>query len=181
MSSFDVVITSTASQLPIIGKGMVEQAMKKRKRKPMFMVDIAVPRDVEPQVESLRDVYLYSVDDLKDIVDRNKLLREKEVDKAAEIIDEGVAEFVARQRSRGAVDLVVAYRESVEQVSKSELEKARQMLEAGESPEAVLALYARGLTRKLMHQPTVAMRAAASEGDEALLDAAKKLLDLRCE
>jgi glutamyl-tRNA reductase len=179
LADFDIVISSTASQLPLLGKGMVEQALKQRKHKPMFMVDIAVPRDIEPQVAELADVYLYTVDDLKEIIDENMQLREQEVDKAAEIIERGVEAYIAQLRSRDVVGLVTDFRQSVETLGELELEKARQLLNAGKSPDEVLESVVRALTRKFMHKPSVVMREAASDNDQALLEAARLLLDLR--
>ncbi|MDB4431434.1 glutamyl-tRNA reductase [Pseudomonadales bacterium] len=178
LSDFDIVITSTASQLPIIGKGMVEQAMKARKHKPMFMVDIAVPRDIEPQVAELPDAYLYSVDDLKGIIDQNVKLRQEEAGKAQEIIAGGVEQYQSWVRSRDASDLVVAYRDATQIMCDEQLHKARQLLASGESPEAVLESFARSLARKMMHTPTVEMRNAAAAADKNLLDAARILFDL---
>ena len=178
LADFDIVISSTASQLPIIGKGMVEQAMKARKRKPMFMVDIAVPRDIESQVAELPDAYLYSVDDLKDIIDQNVKLREQEADKAQEIIVQGVEQYQSWVRARGASDLVVAYRDAAQLLCDEQLLKARQMLANGEPADTVLEVFARGLARKMMHTPSVEMRNAAAIEDKAMLAAARKLFGL---
>ncbi|RZV50623.1 MAG: glutamyl-tRNA reductase, partial [Pseudomonadales bacterium] len=178
LAEFDIVISSTASQLPLIGKGMVEQAMRERKRKPMFMVDMAVPRDIEAQVAELPDAYLYTVDDLNGIIDQNVRLRENEADKALEIIARGVAHYEVRLRERDIADLVVAYRNNTEALCDEQLKKARQMLAAGGDAEQVLESFSRALARKMMHQPSVAMRAAAAQNDESLLQAARKLFGL---
>lgn len=178
LSSFDIVISSTASQLPVLGKGAVESALKQRKRKPMFMVDIAVPRDIEPQVADLPDVYLYSVDDLREIIDHNVRLREAEVDKAADIIEVGVQDFIQWQRSRGATDLVVSYRETIQGLRDDELNRAMQLLRAGKSAEDALESLARSLTKKIMHQPTVEMRNAAGNDNQELLRSAKVLFGI---
>lgn len=176
--NFDIVISSTASQLPVLGKGAVESALKQRKRRPMFMVDIAVPRDIEQQVSELPDVYLYTVDDLRDIIDHNVQLREAEVDKAAEIIDSGVQEFVHWKRSRTATDLVVSYRDTIQGLRDEELARAKQLLQAGKSPEQALEALARALTQKIMHQPSVAIRDAAGQQNVGLLDSARVLFGL---
>jgi len=178
LADFDIVISSTASQLPLLGKGMVEQALKRRRHKPMFMVDIAVPRDIEPQVAEIADVYLYTVDDLKDIIDENMQMRAQEANKAAEIIERGVEEYAAQLRSRDVVGLVTDFRQSIEVLGELELEKARQLLNAGKPADDVLQSLVRGLTRKFMHKPSVVMREAASDNDQALLEAARMLLDL---
>ncbi|MDA8693812.1 glutamyl-tRNA reductase [Pseudomonadales bacterium] len=178
LSDFDIVISSTASQLPILGKGAVESALKSRKRRPIFMVDIAVPRDIEPQVADLPDVYLYTVDDLRDIIDHNVRLRVAEADKAAAIIDTGVQTFARWQRSRDATDLVVSYRNNIQALRDDELERALQLLQAGKSAEEAMTSLARALTQKIMHQPTVEMRNAAGLNNKALLESAKILFGL---
>ena len=178
LGDFDIVISSTASQLPVLGKGAVEEALKSRKRRPIFMVDIAVPRDIEPQVADLPDVYLYTVDDLRDIIDHNVRLRVAEADKATEIVDAGVKEFATWQRSREATDLVVSYRSNIQSLRDEELERALQLLQSGKSPEEVLTSLARALTQKIMHQPTVEMRNAAGLNNKALLESAKVLFGL---
>lgn len=178
LSGYDVIISSTASQLPILGKGAVEQALKERKYRPMFFVDIAVPRDIESQVNDLADAYLYTIDDLKNIIDNNLKLRANEASKATEIISEGVRDYEHQLRARLASDLVIEYRENVQSVSDDELEKALQALQSGASPQVVLEGFARGLTRKLMHVPSVEMRNAAAKQDQVFLDSARVLLGL---
>ncbi|MGB2272321.1 MAG: glutamyl-tRNA reductase [Pseudomonadales bacterium] len=178
LSDFDIVISSTASQLPILGKGAVESALKSRKRRPIFMVDIAVPRDIEPQVADLPDVYLYTVDDLRDIIDHNVRLRVAEADKAAAIIDTGVQTYARWQRSRNAIDLVVSYRNNIQALRDDELERALQLFQAGKSAEEAMTSLARALTQKIMHQPTVEMRNAAGLNNKALLESAKILFGL---
>jgi glutamyl-tRNA reductase len=174
----DIVITSTASQLPILGKGAVERALKVRKHRPFLMVDIAVPRDIEPQVGDLRDVYLYSVDDLREIVDENLRARRSEARKADLIIEEGVRQFLQEQRTMSAVDLVKAYRRKAEQLREQELERALRALGRGEDPAQLLAQLARGLTNKLIHAPTAGLKQASSEGREDQLGTARRLLGL---
>lgn len=174
----DIVITSTASQLPILGKGAVEQALKLRKHRPYLMVDIAVPRDIEPQVGDLRDVYLYSVDDLKEIVDQNLRSRRDEASKADVIIDEGVAQFLQEVRGLDAVDSVKEYRSKAEQVREQELERARRALARGEDPQDVMAKLANAITNKLIHAPTTGLKQASAEGRHDVLRNARDLLGL---
>ena len=150
----DIVISSTASQLPILGKGAVERAIKKRKRRPMFMVDIAVPRDIEPEVAELSDVYLYTVDDLRDIIDENKQARQTEVAKADVILRQGVEAYLSAQRVNQVVPVVKAFRQQADAVRGSELEKALKQLAAGADAEKVLQSMARLLTNKLINQPS---------------------------
>jgi glutamyl-tRNA reductase len=174
----DIVITSTASQLPILGKGAVERALKLRKHRPILMVDIAVPRDIEPQVGELKDVYLYSIDDLREIVDENRLTRKEEAGKADEIVAAGVAEFGRATRALQAVDSVKALRSRAESFRAAELERALRGLAKGDAPEQVLEALSRGLTNKLIHSPSAEMKRASAEGREDLLEAARLLLGL---
>lgn len=174
----DIVISSTASQLPILGKGMVEQALKARKHKPIFMVDIAVPRDVEEQVGELDDVYLYTVDDLKDIIDENMKEREQEARKSALIVEESLRDFNASQRARKAVDSVKAYRESASEVRDNELKKALSALARGQAPEQVLQMLANGITNKLIHSPSIQMKKASEANEAEKLAWARELLNI---
>ncbi|TGD71539.1 glutamyl-tRNA reductase [Mangrovimicrobium sediminis] len=174
----DIVITSTASQLPILGKGAVEQAIRARKHRPVLMVDIAVPRDIEPQVNELRDVYLYSVDDLREIVDQNMRSRRNEARKADDIIAEGVRVYMEDRRRLGAVDAVKEYRGMAEQLRDQELEKALRNLARGQDPEQVVTYLARGLTNKLIHAPTAGLKEACADGRSDLLQQARQLLGI---
>ncbi len=174
----DIVITSTASQLPILGKGAVEQALKVRKHRPVLMVDIAVPRDIEPQVGELRDVYLYSVDDLREIVDQNLRSRRSEARKADQIIAEGVEQCLQEMRSLGAVDVVKQYRQMAEELREQELQRALRGLARGQDPQQLLAQLARSLTNKLIHAPTTGLKQASAEGRHDRLDHARTLLGL---
>jgi glutamyl-tRNA reductase len=178
LAEADVIISSTASQLPILGKGSVERALKLRKHKPMFMVDIAVPRDIEPEVDELDDVYLYSVDDLKDIIEENMASRREAARQAEEIIDTQVSHFMSWLQSLDAVDTLRAYRESAEQQRDEMLQKAQARLARGDDPEQVMQELANQLTNKLIHQPCVQMRQASINGRQELLDAARELFSL---
>ena len=178
LSAADIIITSTASQLPILGKGAVEQALKVRKHRPYLMVDIAVPRDIESQVGELRDVYLYSVDDLREIVDQNLRSRRDEACKADLIIDEGVASYMEEMRSLGALDAVKEYRTMAEQMRERELQRALRALSRGEDPQQIIAQLARAITNKLIHAPTAGLKQASAEGRQDLLYSARKLLGL---
>ena len=160
----DIVIASTASPLPILGKGAVERALKKRKHAPMFMVDIAVPRDIEAEVGDLNDVYLYTVDDLKDIIEENVRQREHAAQDAVEIIEAGSAAFMRQLRTLDAVTTLKAFRQHAEHIRNQELEKAVKRLQKGDDAQAVVATLANMLTNKLIHQPTVQMREASSVG-----------------
>ncbi len=174
----DLVISSTASQLPLLGKGAVESALKKRKHKPMFMLDIAVPRDIEEQVGELDDVYLYTVDDLHAVIDENKKSRVAAADQAEEIITQGVELFLRQQRALNAVETVKAYRHKAEQLRDAELEKALRSLHTGANPEQVLQLFARNLTNKLIHSPTTVLKEASASSRHHVIQVAQELFDL---
>lgn len=175
----DIVISSTASQLPILGKGAVERAIRVRKHRPILMVDIAVPRDIEPEVGDLRDVYLYSVDDLREIVDQNLRSRQSEARKADLMIADGVRAYLEEVRSLAAVDSVKEYRRMAEDLRQQELDRALRALGRGEDPQVVAAQLARGITNKLIHAPTAGLKQASAAGREDLLAAARRLLGLR--
>ena len=174
----DIVISSTASQLPVLGKGAVESALKKRKRKPIFMVDIAVPRDIEPEVEMLDDVYLYTVDDLQEVIQDNVRARQSAADVAQGIIDQEADGWSRQQRSLAAVDTIRAFRNSVEKIRDEEVGKAMQALQRGQDSESVIATLARNLTNKLMHKPTTRLKRAGEEGRDDTIDATHDLFGL---
>ena len=174
----DIVISSTASQLPLLGKGAVEYALKKRKHKPMFMVDIAVPRDIESQVGELSDVFLYTVDDLKDVIDENMRSRQKAADIAREIIDEGVKKFEREQRALLSTDTIKLFRQQITDVSAREVTKTLKQLENGMSPEDAVQQLARNLTNKFLHEPTSQVKKDSADGRNDLLISLKKLFGL---
>jgi glutamyl-tRNA reductase len=178
LDKVDMVITSTASQLPIIGKGLLEAAIKKRKHKPIFIVDLAVPRDVEAQAGDLEDVYLYNIDDLQSVVQENLRHRELAAAQAKELITGEIKHFLDWQNSLKSVPTICAYRQKMESVRDQEIEKAKRTLQQGKSIDDVLERLGRDLTNKLMHAPTVEMRKAGYEGRFKLLDWAKQLLGI---
>ncbi|MCQ3828266.1 glutamyl-tRNA reductase [Microbulbifer elongatus] len=177
----DIVISSTASQLPILGKGAVETALKQRRHRPMFMVDIAVPRDIEPQVGKLDDIYLYTVDDLRGVIDEGKRLREQAAEAADEIVNVAASAFMREHRSLRAVDSIRSYRRQAQGISKDELEKALIQLRTGGDPEQLLEQLARSLTNKLIHAPTVALRQATADGDLDRLRLVREIIGLADE
>ncbi len=178
LASADIVVASTASQLPILGKGAVERALRARRHRPMVMVDIAVPRDIEVEVAELNDVYLYTVDDLRQIVEDNRKARQSELGKAEDIIAKGLDQWRARLRERDAVDCVKSYRAQAEALRDLELQKALKTLNSGAAPEQVLSQLARALTNKLIHQPSSGLRDAGARGDKRMLEVAQRLLGL---
>lgn len=174
----DIVVSSTAAPLPILGKGAAERALKKRKHRPMFMVDIAVPRDIEPEVGELDDVYLYTVDDLEEVIQENMESRQQAAAQAEEIVDLRVDDFMGWLRAQGAISTIVAYRERAEHLRHDVHEKAERMLAQGRDAEEVLEFVTRTLTNKLTHDATSALNQAAHDGDLDLLRAAIRLLNL---
>ncbi len=175
----DMVISSTASQLPILGKGAVESALKRRKHRPMFMVDIAVPRDIEAQVGELEDVYLYTVDDLQEIIQEGLRSRQEAAQQAEEIIDTQVTHFMAWLQSLGAVDTIRDYRSHVETMRNEVVQRSLAQLHKGQDPELVMQELARQLTNKLMHAPCSNMKQAGYDGRSDLLIAARELFNLK--
>lgn len=174
----DIVISCTASQLPILGKGAVERALKMRKHRPIFMVDIAVPRDIEPEVSELDDVYLYSIDDLQGVVQSNMESRVEAAKEAEQIIDLQVNQFMAWIKSLNAVPTIRALRNNADALRDAELARARRQLARGDNPDKVLAELARALTNKFTHAPMSALQTADHEGNAPLIDAARRLFDL---
>lgn len=154
----DVVISSTASTLPIVGKGMVEQALKKRRHKPMFLVDLAVPRDIEAQVSELEDAYLYTVDDLQNIVSQNLQSRQLAATQAEQLIAAGVAEFSQWLQLQGNIDWVRDYRERCESIKTELVQRALNQLASGQDAERVVQELATKLSNRLMHAPTKTIR-----------------------
>lgn len=175
----DVVISSTASTLPIIGKGMVETVFRQRKHRPMFLVDLAVPRDIEPQVAELDDAYLYTVDDLQEIVARNMQARTEAAEEAEAIIDENAGMFADWLNSLDSVDLIKEYREQSIAIKDELLERALNQLEAGNNTEQVLKELANKLTNKLIHAPTSALKDAAEQQNTEELATIKTVLGIR--
>ena len=151
LAEFDIIVSCTASTLPIIGLGAVERALKARKHRPMFMVDLAVPRDIEPEVKALEDVYLYTVDDLAQVVQQGQANRQAAVAQAEVIIDAGVQSFMHWLDQRGTVPLIQQLNAQTDEWRAAELARARKLLARGESVDAVLEALSRGLTQKMLH------------------------------
>ncbi len=171
----DIVIASTASPLPIIGKGTVERALKQRKREPIFMVDLAVPRDIEPEVNDLDDIYLYSVDDLQSVIEENMESRLQAAEQAHDIINTQVSHFLDWQRSLGSVDIIAQIRQHTQNISNEVLNKAKKQLAAGQRPEEALDFLAHTLTNKFLHQPSTHLRQASQDDRDDILDLAQNL------
>jgi glutamyl-tRNA reductase len=165
MNKADIVISSTGSTLPIIGKGMVEQALSKRRHQPIFMVDLAVPRDIEEQVGDLEDVFLYTVDDLQSIIAQNLDNRRKAAVEAESIVNDQSDNFMSWLRGLNTQDTVVNYRKQCLRERDLLLEKALLQLKSGKNSEAIIGELATKLTNKLMHAPTSALQSAAQGGE----------------
>ncbi len=174
----DIVVSSTNSQLPLLGKGAVERAIKKRRHKPMLLVDLAVPRDIEPEVGQISDAYLYSVDDIRDVIEDNVKSRTLAAEQASAIIERGVEEYLRQLRALSAVATLRAFREKADQTRQLELEKALKALEKGMPAEQVLEALARSITNKLIHAPSVQMKKASAEGREDLVRLTQELFEL---
>jgi glutamyl-tRNA reductase len=164
LAQFDIIISSTASTLPLIGLGLVERAIKARRHRPMFMVDLAVPRDIEPEVARLDDVFLYTVDDLAQVVQTGLESRQAAVTQAEAIIETRVQSFMHWVGDRAVVPVIRDLHDSSETLRLAELDRARRMLARGDDPEAVLDALSKGLTAKFLHGPQQALHQA--QGDE---------------
>ena len=178
LAEFDIVITSTASQLPIVGLGMVERAIKARKRRPMFMVDLAVPRDIEPEVAELDDIFLYTVDDLSQVVQEGLGNRQEAAIEAEAIIVERVDHFMQWLKTRDAVPTIRALRAQAEKTRLRELEKAQKALAKGEDPAAVLDALSNALTKKLLHGPSHALNHSRGSEHEQLESLLRQLYQI---
>ena len=174
----DIIISSTASPLPIIGKGMVERALKNRRNQPMLLVDIAVPRDVEPEVGKLSNAYLYSVDDLQSIISHNLAQRKAAAVEAETIVEQEASEFMAWLRAQGASDTIREYRSQSEQIRDELTAKALAALQQGGDAQAIMQDLAWKLTNRLIHAPTKSLQQAARDGDSERLNILRDSLGL---
>ncbi|MGF6148898.1 Glutamyl-tRNA reductase [Kingella potus] len=174
---YDVVISSTASPLPIIGKGMAERALRQRGQMPVFMLDLAVPRDIEAEIAGLDDVYLYTVDDMADVVQSGREARQKAAAEAEVMVEQKVAEFLEWQKSRENVPLIRALRDEGERARRHVLENAMKQLAKGASPEEVLERLSVQLTNKLLHSPTHTLSKAGGR-DSGLVEAVAQIYHL---
>jgi len=178
LADADIIIASTASTLPILGKGAVESALKLRRHKPIFMVDLAVPRDIEAEVGGLADVFLYTVDDLKQIIEENISSRRDAADEAEKIIALETIRFMHWLRGLNAVPTIRSFRKNVDDLRNAALEQAYRQLAAGENPERIIEILAHNLSNKFAHAPSQALKQADNEGNSRLLTAARKLFML---
>jgi glutamyl-tRNA reductase len=171
----DIVVSSTARPGHVIGIEDVRRALEERRHRPVFMLDLAVPRDIDPAVGALEDVYLYTIDDLKQVVDENVKAREAEAAAARRLIDEDVAAFMAGLKVRDAAPAIRELRGQAEATRDAALAEARRQLAAGHAPDAVVEQLATTLVNRLLHAPSAALREAAEHGDATLAEAAARL------
>lgn len=174
----DIVIASTAAPLPILGKGAVEEALKTRRHEPMLMVDIAVPRDIEPQVSELDDVFLYTVDDLQNVVEEGRKSRQKAADQAEEIVFTQVDQFMRKLRAMSAMGTIKEFRQNANGLQQELLEQSIQQLHNGDDPEKVLRRFAHNFTNKLLHTPSARLREAGEDGRTDVIESAATLFGL---
>jgi glutamyl-tRNA reductase len=178
-AEFDIVITSTASQLPIVGLGMVERAIKERRHRPIFMVDLAVPRDIEPEVANLDDVFLYTVDDLAQVVSDGMLNRQESAVSAEMIVQARAESFMQWLKKRDAVPTIKALRDQAEAMRQAELDKALKLIQKGESPEKALEALSNALTNKFLHAPSHALNLAHGDEHAKLENILKQLYQIK--
>ena len=176
LAQADIVIACTASPEPLITKSAAEAAIRARRRRPIFMVDLAVPRDIEPRVADLEDVYLFSIDDLQQLIDENRQQREAAAGGARLLIDQEVARFLSDSRAHDAAPAIRALRQQADAIRGQTLDQARRLLAAGKSADEVMDFLANTLTNRLLHSPTQALRQAAELADSALAEAVTRLL-----
>lgn len=181
IADFDIIVTSTASPLPIVGLGLVERAIKTRKHRPMFMVDLAVPRDIEAEVGELDDVFLYTVDDLGEVVRAGHDARQAQVQQAEVIIDASVGEFMRWVESRKAVPVLRALRDHAERLRRHEVDKAHKLLAKGDDPREVLEALSRGLMNKYLHDPSHTLNNADQDEREHLARLLSRIYNLHNE
>jgi glutamyl-tRNA reductase len=163
LAEFDMIVSCTASMLPILGKGLVERAIKQRRHEPVFMVDFAVPRDIEKEVGEMDDVFLYTLDDLSEIIRNNLQVRKEAVTQAEAMVKAQADQFLRWIDSRAMVPTINALRAHVDDMRQKELDKARHLLANGHPPEEVLEGLARGLTNKYLHAPLDALHKAGDD------------------
>jgi glutamyl-tRNA reductase len=175
LPEYDIIVSCTASSLPILGKGVMERTVRARRHRPVFMIDLAVPRDIEPEVATMDDVFLYTIDDLAATVQEGVDSRQAAVAQAEAIIESQVGSFLHWMQARESVPLIRQLRESAEAARQHELERALARLERGEDPKSVLEGLSQGITNKLLHAPT---RALSQAGDESLKQLVARLYQL---
>ena len=178
LNGSDIVISSTSASEPIIGYDLMRGVLKARRHKPVLMIDLAVPRDIETRVQELEDVFLYSVDDLEGIIDDNLDKRGKAIGQAEQIISDGSDQFMQWYRSQSALGIVLQWRNQVESIREDSLGQALRSIDAGNDPKAVLKGLAYDLTNKWMHKPTMQLKEAILKEDTRTLDQICELFEV---
>jgi glutamyl-tRNA reductase len=179
LAEADIIISSTGSPNFILDQAMVRDALRGRKHRPVFMVDIAVPGDIDPEVAGLNDVYHYTVDDLQQVIDENMKSRREAAEQAEDIIEVQTGHFMDWLKSLDAVPAIRAYRDHASAIGDAEVEKARQQLASGADPHQVLESLARNIINKLAHDPSVNLRQAVEQGQTSLLETVRTLFSLK--
>lgn len=174
----DIIVSALVSPLPLIGKGLIERTLKKRKRRPQLLVDLGVPRNIEPEIAALEDAYLYCVDDLQQIIQEGLQHRQQAAQQAELLIDEYASEFTRRMRARETAKLICTLRQNAEKLRDEEVEKALQSLARGENPQQILQTFAKVLTNKLTHHPSAKLYQAGYDSQVELIEAAKYFFDM---
>jgi glutamyl-tRNA reductase len=177
LAKADIIITATSSDSPLIDKAMLEHALKERKRRPLFIADLGMPRDIEPSVNELEDVYLYTLDDLQSLIQKNQNGRKAAAVKAESLIEEKVQCYLDQLKIKAAAPIICSYRQQAEQLRDAEVKKALALLEKGHAQEEVIKQLAYRLTNKLIHPPSVALSKAAKLNQKELLAAVLNLYD----
>lgn len=181
LAQADVIVSATASTLPILGKGAIESACKTRRNRPLLLIDLAVPRDIEPEVGQLNEVTLYNVDDLQHVIARNVQNRENAARHAEQIVEIEMWNFIRSQRGLKAKDLICAYRHKIEGFVADEVERAQQALQNEDDIQDVLAQLANRLANKIMHHPCTELRSLAQDDAKELVALARQLLGIKNE
>lgn len=178
LKDVDIVVSATMSQLPILGKGMIESALKYKKRRPLFMADLAVPRDIEPEAGMLEDVYLYNIDDLQSVIAQNLKNREEAAKQAEAMVEMRALNYIRQRQVLNASNIIRDYRKKVEDIRTQEVAKAIDQLQRGQYPPTILNNLSYNLINKIMHVPTVKLRQAAYNEQNEILILAKELFEL---
>lgn len=176
LADADIVVSCTASPVALITKRTAEAAIRARRRRPIFMVDMAVPRDIEPEVAELEDIYLFSLDDLQQLINENLQQRELAAGEARQVLDEEVTRFLSQSRAQDAGPAIRLMRQQAETIRQQTLEQARRLLAGGKSAEETIEYLSNTLTNRLLHAPTQALRQAAELADAKLSETVARLL-----
>lgn len=179
LAKTDILISSTGSTLPLIGKGMVESAISQRKRKPIFMVDLAVPSDIESEVSELSDIYLYTVDDLENVIQSNMKIRETAKNEANQLINSSAGQYAQWIKSLSQIDIIREFRTHLQDIAQQELKHALNTFHAHGDPEEALQELAHRLTNKFLHHPTRYLQQAASQGNHEDANQVRKIFEIK--